>query len=58
MIGIPSVYYAQKVVADTITMLNGDAYDTETIIEGSTFTADNIGTPGALDWELRPEFLE
>ena len=58
MVGVPSVYYARKVVADTITMLNGDAYDNETIIEGSTFTADNIGTPGALDWELRAEFLE
>ena len=30
----------------------------ETIPEGSVFTAENIGEPGALDWELMPKFLE
>ena len=38
--------------------LNGKPYPKKTIIPGQVFTASNISKPGALKWELRPEFLK
>jgi ABC-type sugar transport system substrate-binding protein len=58
MIGVPSVYYARLGVIVTANMLNGKPYPLRTIIPGQILTADNIDTPGALRWELRPEFLK
>ncbi len=58
MVGVPSVVYAREVVIVTANLLNGKAYPKKTIIPGQVFTAGNISTPGALKWELRPEFLK
>ncbi len=58
MVGVPSVFYSREVVIVTANMLNGKPYPKKTIIPGQVFTAGNISTPGALKWELRPEFLK
>jgi ABC-type sugar transport system substrate-binding protein len=58
MVGVPSVFYSREVVIVTANLLNGKPYPTKTIIPGQVFTAGNVGTPGALKWELRPEFLK
>jgi ABC-type sugar transport system substrate-binding protein len=58
MVGVPSVFYAREVVIVTANLLNGKPYPKKTIIPGQVFTAANISKPGALRWELRPEFLK
>lgn len=58
MVGVPSVFYAREVVIVTANLLNGKPYPKKTIIPGQVFTAGNISKPGALKWELRPEFLK
>lgn len=58
MVGVPSVFYSREVVIVTANLLNGKPYPKKTIIPGQVFTAGNISTPGALKWELRPEFLK
>jgi putative xylitol transport system substrate-binding protein len=58
MVGVPSVFYADEVVIVTANLLNGKPYPKKTIIPGQVFTASNISKPGALKWELRPEFLK
>ncbi len=58
MVGVPSVFYAREVVIVAANLLNGKPYPKRTIIPGQVFTAGNISTPGALKWELRPEFLK
>lgn len=58
MVGVPSVFYAREVVIVTANLLNGKPYPQKTIIPGQVFTTDDISTPGALKWELRPELLK
>jgi len=58
MIGVPSVYYSDLVVIVTANLLNGKPFPLHTVIPGQVFTKSNIGVPGALKWELRPEFLK
>jgi ABC-type sugar transport system substrate-binding protein len=58
MVGVPSVFYSDEVDIVLANMLNGKPYPLKTIIPGQVFTAQNISTPGALKWELRPEFLK
>lgn len=58
MVGVPSVFYAQEVVIVTANLLNGKPFPKSTVIPGQVFNASNIGTAGALKWELRPEFLK
>jgi ABC-type sugar transport system substrate-binding protein len=58
MVGVPSVFYSREVDIVTANLLNGKPYPKKTIIPGQVFTAQNISTPGALKWELRPEFLK
>lgn len=58
MVGVPSVFYSDEVDIVLANMLNGKPYPKKTIIPGQVFTAQNIGIPGALKWELRPEFLK
>ena len=58
MVGVPSVFYSDEVVIVLANLLNGKPYPKRTIIPGQVFTAANISTPGALKWELRPEFLK
>ena len=58
MVGVPSVFYADEVVIVTANLLNGKTYPKKVIIPGQVFNAVNINVPGALKWELRPEFLK
>jgi len=58
MVGVPSVFYSNEVVIVLANLLNGKPYPKKVVIPGQVFTAANISTPGALKWELRPEFLK
>jgi ABC-type sugar transport system substrate-binding protein len=58
MVGVPSVFYADEVDIVLANLLNHKPYPKKVIIPGQVFTAANIDTPGALKWELRPEFLK
>ena len=58
MVGVPSVFYADLGVIVTANLLNGKPFPLHTVIPGQVFTASNISIPGALKWELRPEFLK
>lgn len=58
MVGVPSVFYSDEVDIVLANLLNGKPYPKKVIIPGQVFTAANISIPGALKWELRPEFLK